>query len=68
MFTAQHTEEVVIATGRRPFQLHAALLLRGFELGDAVAVLETVVSQVASLCLADSIDGCILLKARNLQR
>ena len=68
MYSTQHTEEVVVTTGCLPFQLYAALLRRGFELGNAVAVLEAVVSQVASLCLADSIEGCILLQPCNLQR
>ena len=46
MLTAQHTEVVVLATGCLPVQLYTALLLGGSELGDAVAILETVVRQV----------------------
>ena len=65
--TAQHTEEVVVATGGLPNQFDAALLLVGCQRGDAVAVLETVVCQVALVNLLHSIDGRVALHIDNRQ-
>ena len=68
MQTAQHTEEVVVATTGLPYQFDAALLRGSLERGDTVAVLEAVAGQVACLHLADSINSGITLFTTNLQR
>ena len=51
VLAAQHTEEVVVAAGGRPHQLHAVLLGDGFQIRDAVAVQEAVALLVAFVSL-----------------
>ena len=61
MLTAQHPEEVVVATRDGPLQPHGRLFRCRGQVGNAVAVLETV-TLVALVCLGHGIGNAIFFR------